>query len=182
MEPLPVPRQKRKHSACLISVSQCTVFTAAGADISTQFNCANPNCTLYKLFEEQFITEGIIKWRLHEQNQDVCIMNDIKPTTGHLKPQSFFHVECTKGANDEDFFIRCTCNIYSLIQRAAHQESHILPGEDVVLDENLTCMHCRFFLNWVTCTDFIGNLEWFDIITNSCLYVCIDTCVRTYVY
>ena len=71
-------------------------------------------------------------------------MNDIKPTTGHLMPQSFVHVECTKGANDEEIFIQCTCDIYNLIQRAAHQESHILPGEDVVLDENLTCMHCRF--------------------------------------
>ena len=63
-----VPRKKRKHSSHLVPVSQCTVFTAVGADISTQFNCANPNCTLYKLFEEQLITEGIIKWRLHEQS------------------------------------------------------------------------------------------------------------------
>ena len=144
MEPPPVPRKKRKHSSHLVSVSQHTVFTAVGADISTQFNCANPNRTLYKLFEEQLITEGIIKWRLHEQSQDFCIMNDIKLTTGHLMPQSFVHVECTKGANDEEIFIQCTCDIYNLIQRAAHQESHILPGEDVVLDENFTCMHCRF--------------------------------------
>ena len=124
MEPPPVPRKKRKHSAHLFSVSQRAVFTAVGADISTQFNCANPNCTFYKLFEEQLITEGIIKWRLHEQNRDVCIMNDIKPTTGHLMPQSFVHVECTKGANDEDIFIRYTCDIYNLIQGAAHQESY----------------------------------------------------------
>ena len=68
IEPPPVPRKKRKHSACLVSVSQCTVFTAVGADISTQFNRAYLICTLYKLFEEQLITEGIIKWRLHEQN------------------------------------------------------------------------------------------------------------------
>ena len=105
MEPPPVPRKKRKHSSHLVSVSQCAVFTAVGADVSTQFNCANPNCTLYKLFEEQLITEGIIKWRLHEQSQDVCIMNDIKPKTGHLMPQSFVHVECAKGANDEEIFI-----------------------------------------------------------------------------
>ena len=31
-------------------------------------------------------------------------MNDIKRTTGHLMPQSFVHIECTKGANDEDIF------------------------------------------------------------------------------
>ena len=72
-------------------------------------------------------------------------MNDVKPTTGHLMPQSFVHIECTKGANDEEIFIQDTCNIYNLIQRAAAQKSQILPGEDVVLDENLTCMHCRFF-------------------------------------
>ena len=68
MKPPPVPRKKRKHSACLVSVSKHAVFTAVGVDISTQFNCANPNCTLYKLFEEQLRTEGIIKWKLHEQN------------------------------------------------------------------------------------------------------------------
>ena len=68
MKPPHVSRKKRKHLACLISVSQCTVFTAVGADNSTQFNCANPNHSLYKLFEEQLVTEGIIKWRLHEQN------------------------------------------------------------------------------------------------------------------
>ena len=78
IEPPPVPRKKRKHSSCLVSVSQRAVFTAVGADISTQFNCGNPNCTIYKLFEEQLTTEGIIKWRLHEQSQDVCIMKDIK--------------------------------------------------------------------------------------------------------
>ena len=78
IKPLPVPRKKRKHSSHLVSVSQRTVFTAVGADISTQFNCANPNRTLYKLFEEQLITEGTIKWRLHEQSRDVCIMNNIK--------------------------------------------------------------------------------------------------------
>ena len=58
MEPPPVPRKKRKHSSHLVSVSQRTVITVVGADISTQFNCANPNRTHYKLFEEQLITEG----------------------------------------------------------------------------------------------------------------------------
>ena len=43
METPPVPRKKRKHSACLVSVLQCTVFTAVGTDISTQFNCASPS-------------------------------------------------------------------------------------------------------------------------------------------
>ena len=56
-----------------------------------------------------------------------------------------FHQEVMEIVIYDSIFIRCTCDIYNLIQRAAHQESHILPGEDVALDENLTCMHCRFF-------------------------------------
>ena len=35
--------------------------------------------------------------------------------------------------------------ISTIQSRGLHIKSHILPGEDVVLDENLTCMHCRFF-------------------------------------
>ena len=100
MELPPVPKKKRKHSARLVSVSQRAVFTAVGADINTQLNCAKPNRSLYKLFEEQLLTEGIIKWHLHDEHRDICIMNDIKATTRHLMPQSFVHVECTKEAND----------------------------------------------------------------------------------
>ena len=73
-------------------------------------------------------------------------MNDIKHTTGHLMPQSFVHVECTKPM-DEEVYIKCTYRIYSLIQRAAHQEAELLPGEEIVPDSNLTCMLCRFYRN-----------------------------------
>ena len=132
MDPPPPPRKKR------------AVFAEVGADISTQLNCANPNHTLYQLFEEQLITEGTIKWRLHSENRDICVMNDIKHTTGHLMPQSFVHVECTKPM-DEELYIKCTCKIYNLIQRAALQEAELLPGEEIVPDSNLTCMHCRFY-------------------------------------
>ena len=68
MDPPSPPRKKRKHSSRLVSVSQRAVFAEVSADISTQLNCANPNCTLYQLFEEQLITEGTIKWRLHSEN------------------------------------------------------------------------------------------------------------------
>ena len=71
-------------------------------------------------------------------------MNDIKHTTGHLMSQSFVHVECTKPM-DEEVYIKCMCKIYNLIQRAAHQEAQLLPGEEIVPDLNLTCMHCRFY-------------------------------------
>ena len=59
-------------------------------------------------------------------------------------PQSFVHVECTKPM-DEELYIKCTCKIYNFIQRAAHQEAELLPGEEIVPDSNLTYMHCRFY-------------------------------------
>ena len=101
-DPPPVPT--RKHSSCLVSVSQRAVFAEVGADMNTELNCANPNHTLYQAFEEQLITEGTIKWRLHDHNKNICLMNDIKGTTGHLMPQSFAHVECTKGIGEDVFY------------------------------------------------------------------------------
>ena len=97
-------RKENIHDA-LFQYHNMQSLQQLGQILALKFNCANPNCILYKLFEEQHITEGIIKWRLHEQSRDVCIMNDIKRTTGHLMPQSFVHIECTKGANDEDIFL-----------------------------------------------------------------------------
>ena len=69
MDPPPPPRKKSKHLSRLVSVSQRAVFAEVGADISTQLNCANPNRTLYQLFQEQLITESTIKWRLHSGNR-----------------------------------------------------------------------------------------------------------------
>ena len=68
--PPPVPKKKRKHSSCLVSVSQRAVFAEVGADINTQLNCSSPSHTLYQVFQEQLITEGIIKWQLHDDNKD----------------------------------------------------------------------------------------------------------------
>ena len=87
-DPPPVPKKERKHSSHLVSVFQRAVFAEVGANMNTQLNCTNPNHTLYQVFEEQLITEDIIKWQLHDDNKDICLMNDIKATRGHLMPQS----------------------------------------------------------------------------------------------
>ena len=93
------------------------------------------------MFEEQLLSEGIIRWRLHKSNTDICIMNDYNPNTGYLMPQSFTHVSCT----NEDGYLRCSCRIYDIIQRAAKQQAPLSPGEDFVPDSTMTCMHCWFF-------------------------------------
>ena len=58
-------------------------------------------------------------------------------------PQAFVHVTCTN--EDGNLFLRCTCRIYDIIQRAAKQETPLSPGEEFVPDSSLTCMHCRFY-------------------------------------
>ena len=54
------------------------------------------------------------------------------------------HVTSTL-TNDGNHFVECTCQIYNTIKCAGLSEIELLDGEDVVLDECLTCMHCRFY-------------------------------------
>ena len=58
-------------------------------------------------------------------------------------PKSLVHVSCTN--EDGNLFLRCTCRIYDIIQRAAKQETPLSPGQEYVPDTALTCMHCRFY-------------------------------------
>ena len=112
--------------------------------MNSQLNCASQQRTLYTKFSEKFVTDGIIKWRQHTNEIDVCIMSDYNPTTGHLLPQSFVHVYAMKCENAQPIF-RCTCQIYNLIERAENQDTPLWPDEHNVPDDSLTCMHCRFF-------------------------------------
>ena len=36
--------------------------------------------------------QGHIAWHYHSDEADVCIMNDVVPTTGVLSPNAFVHV------------------------------------------------------------------------------------------
>ena len=131
---------------------------------------------MYTKFKEQLISDGAIKWRLHERQVDICAMNDINPTTGLLVPNSFVHVTCRRHSNGE-MMVTCTCDIYNLIQRAATKNLEILPGKDTVLDNNLTCMHCRFFTeNLTNMHDSMNNQssensEIFQIVQSSFQYM-----------
>ena len=141
-----------------VSVSATTLCNSVGIDYNTSLNSAKQNRKLYTKFKEQLISDGAIKWRVHEREVDICAMNDINPTTGLLLPNSFVHVTCRKQTNGENF-VTCTCDIYNLIQRAATKNLQIIPGEDTVLDNNLTCMHCRFFTEYLTNIHEVANTQ-----------------------
>lgn len=70
-------------------------------------------------------------------------MSDYSADTGKLKTLSYVHVTTTN--NGQDLFIQCTCQIYNTIKCAGLSQVDLQDGQDVVLDESLTCMHCRFY-------------------------------------
>ena len=123
-----------------------------GTDLNSVLISADLNCTIYKTFKEQLVTEGIIHWRYHNDTTDVYIMNDINTFTGFMMPNTFVHItSCAQP--DQDPIIKCTCTIFDLIQQSAKQQTNLLPGEehqDLILDGQLTCMHCRFYKEFLT--------------------------------
>ena len=78
----PINKRRRKQSSSTMPVTAHAVFESVGSNLTSQLNSANHNCTLYTRFKEQLMTEGIIKWRSHDQFQDVCVMTDYSSTTG----------------------------------------------------------------------------------------------------
>ena len=76
-------------------------------------------------------------------------MSDINTTTGLLVPNSYVHVTCTRTYTGEQV-VKCTCDIYNIIKRAATNNVELVPGQEFHLDNKLTCMHCRFYFENLT--------------------------------
>ena len=117
------------------------------ADLNSVLNSADSNHTIYKTFKEQLVTERIIRWCYHDDTTDVCIMNDINASTGYMMPNAFVHITYYAQL-DQDPTIKCTCAIFDLIQQSTKQQANLLSGDEeqqLILDGQLTCMHCRFY-------------------------------------
>ena len=138
--------KRKKYATHVLKVSPQQLCDKMGVKFSTIKNSTDQNRNLYTTFSQQLITDGIIQWRKHSDNADTVIMSDYNCTTGNLSPLSYVHVTCTTGeANSQNVLLRCTCHIYNTIQCAGLSEIELSNGEDAVLDETMTCMHCRFF-------------------------------------
>ena len=136
----PILKKKHKQSIQLVSVTQHAVFEEVGADLESFFNQANNECDIYEIFEEQLISEGEIRWRLHEDGKDVVLMNNYNRTTGYMLPENIVHVICTIGLNN-DIYLCCTCPIYNLIQRAGHHKTPLFHRQEVMPNQKQTDMH-----------------------------------------
>ena len=140
-------RKRRRYAVRSITVNPRTVCDSIGVDLNSILNASKANRPLYDTFKEQLIADGNIHWRLHENGQNVCVMNDINTSTGVLLPASFVHVTCIK--QDTEYIVKCSCDIFRLIQRAAKQEIPLVPAEDEIPDASFSCMHCRFFRDFL---------------------------------
>ena len=70
-------------------------------------------------------------------------MSDYNPSTGTLSPLSYVHVSCiANDANSEGILLKCTCHIYNTIHCASLTGIDLSQGQDAVLDDSMTCMHC----------------------------------------
>lgn len=145
---LPPLKKRRTHTRRIVSVTERAVYESVGAGLNTLLNSANPNHGIYADFREQLLCEGMIRWRTHSEDMDICVMNDYHPSHGVLLPNSFVHVTCYKDEGNGPV-VKCTCAIFALIQRSAHQGTDLWPQEEVIPDQSLTCMHCRYYTEFL---------------------------------
>ena len=128
----------------VISVLPNSVCKEISVDYNAILNSAKEERSMYTKFQEELLVDGTIKWCLHSETTDICIMSDINSSTGSLLPSSFGHVTCIK-MEDDNIIITCTCDIYRIIQHAAHQQVPIWPEDaETFPDNSFTCMHCQF--------------------------------------
>ena len=73
-------------------------------------------------------------------------MSDYNPSTGTLSSLSYAHVTCIANyVNSEGILLKSTSHIYNTIQCAGLSGIDLSQGQDAVLDDSITCMHCWFF-------------------------------------
>ena len=72
-EPI-VHKRRRRNQQRLVAVTLWDLSQAAGEDLNALLNSAEANRNLYQRFKEQLVLEGINKWRHHDDNKDVCIL------------------------------------------------------------------------------------------------------------
>ena len=109
-----------------------------------------PQISLYNMFTQSILTTGTIVWRRHCGETDIVAMSDYCCRTGQLKSLDFVHVVAQYPPGDpEDVLISCSCKIYKHMQSKALRKQHLESSEDAVLDATFTCMHCRFFKEYM---------------------------------
>ena len=140
----PLKKARRNAGVRVLKVDRSALSDGLGVDLNSVLNCQDSSRRLFSSFKEQLIGDGLLQWRTHKDEKDVVLMSDYDPCTGEMMPCCYVHVSVTS-AEHGDLLLSCTCSTYNLIQKAAAQHYHLVPGEEGVMDPGTTCMHCRFY-------------------------------------
>ena len=140
------PEKSRKYATHILKVTPQTICDKMEVNFNTVKNSSDRNRNLYSTFSQQLITDGIIQWHKHSEHEDTVVMSDYNASTRNLSPLSYVHVTCIASERgNQNILLKCTCHIYNTIQCTGLSGTDLSQGEDVVLDDSMTCMHCRFF-------------------------------------
>jgi hypothetical protein len=142
----PRPKKRRYTQRKVISALPKDLFD--GDDAFQEAQSSVPERSYFTLFTESLVTAGTILWRKHDEEGDTVVLSDYCPTSGKLKPLDYVHVEASY-ADPDNMMLTCTCKIYKYMQGRALRKMHLESSEDAVLDSNFTCMHCRFFKEYL---------------------------------
>ena len=138
-------KRKQQQAAHMVRINSTVLWQDVGEDLNEKFNFTqNVTRSLHDNFKEELILQGCIAWCYHSDETDVCIMNDVVPTSGVLSPNAFVLVMKTTDYSGQDI-IKCTCSIFDFIQHAAHQDNPQWPFADTYPDVETSCPHCHFY-------------------------------------
>ena len=141
----------RRYTTHILKVSPEKNCDNMGVPFNTIKNSTDKNRNLYSTFSQQLITDGIIQWCKQTEDEDVDIMSNYSHSTGNLLPLSYVHVtSITSDRSSGETLLKCTYYIYNTIQCAGLSGIDLSQVEDVVLDESMTCMHCRFYRQYLS--------------------------------
>ena len=148
VEEPPAKKRKWQQAAHIVQINSTVLWQDVGEDLNEKFNFTqNVTKSLYDNFKEELILKGHITWHYHSDETNVCITNDVVPTSGVLSPNAFVHVMKTTDYSGQDI-IKCTCSIFDFIRCTAHNDNPHWPFTDTYPDVETSCPHCAFTMNF----------------------------------
>ena len=140
----PPHKKRRKVAHRIVKLTPDILCDALKMTLSS--HTSSRHRSLYSIFTQQLITDGLISWRHHSSMKETVVLSDYDTTTGVLLPLSYVHVNCITTNEAPGYILTCSCNMYELMKSAAISKSSFVDDDTTVLDhETLTCMHCRFY-------------------------------------
>lgn len=140
----PPPPKRRRYVSRIVSATAEQVAQNLEVTLVDVDNCAPKERFLFDQFAER-LSDGVIQWRQSSEEVEVVCMNDFCPTSGRFLPCHFVTLTVSKLLEGKKAF-HCTCKVHNLLTGV---ELGGVEEEMVLLDDKWTCMHARFFCEFL---------------------------------